>query len=274
MSKKLIWIFGIIIIILICFIFPGIINFIYSFEDGIKVQWNAADYLIYFGTILSFLGTLFLGLIAIMQNQRLREDNKKNVKLSYMPYIGIEANHIEKRASGLEALLTNNNQCNNIDDEKNKGKIQYTEDLIKDLYFYIFKDTIDFDIKERKCLVENKNSLFKPIQNNNIISFSDLDGQYMSFVLTNIGNGTATDFSVRFIKEGFLGIDKFDTQNRSVIFKIGDVRHLGIYIDNKKTCQGKYKIIFSYNDILKNNYVQKYELIIDSDKTILECSKD
>ena len=49
---------------------PLIINALYQANGPIKTAWNAADVLGYYGTILSFVGTVVLGIIAVWQTRK------------------------------------------------------------------------------------------------------------------------------------------------------------------------------------------------------------
>ena len=67
MNKKIKYIVAIIIIITLIFIIPVVINESYKI-GGYTTLWGAEDVLMFYGTILSFLGTSILGVIAIKQS--------------------------------------------------------------------------------------------------------------------------------------------------------------------------------------------------------------
>lgn len=60
---------------------PILINESYMTNDGYVTLWGAKEVLSFYGAILSFLGTIFLGVIAIYQNQRALKINKRLMDL-------------------------------------------------------------------------------------------------------------------------------------------------------------------------------------------------
>lgn len=68
--KKIVLII-ILIIFASIFIIPIIINESYKADSGYITLWDAKDLLSYFGTVLSAIGTIFIGIVAIYQNERL-----------------------------------------------------------------------------------------------------------------------------------------------------------------------------------------------------------
>lgn len=77
--------------VLICisvFIFlvgvPFIINLLFKFNSNISVleaEWSAGDALGYYGAVLSFVGTVVLGALALYQNHIIKTDADKKAKL-------------------------------------------------------------------------------------------------------------------------------------------------------------------------------------------------
>ena len=88
MKKKPIykkWWFWLIIVALVIFV-PIIINEAYKttiISDSHKYRtvWNPADTLAYYGTALSFVGTVVLGTLAFWQNERANEVNRRLMEL-------------------------------------------------------------------------------------------------------------------------------------------------------------------------------------------------
>ncbi len=56
---------------------PFVINESYKFGKWYSTVWGGEDVLQYFGAVLSFIGTLFLGYIAILQNNRITNIEEK-----------------------------------------------------------------------------------------------------------------------------------------------------------------------------------------------------
>lgn len=82
-----------IIVILILLFIPIIINESYKIGRGYVTMWGAADVLSFYGSFLSFLGTVILGIVAFWQNHKAhklnedfqklqQEQNEKNYRLN------------------------------------------------------------------------------------------------------------------------------------------------------------------------------------------------
>lgn len=76
--KKYWWILLLIIIILIAI--PFIINESYKANKGYETLWGAKEVLAFYGSMLTFLGTCFLGALALWQNRKANETNQNLVK--------------------------------------------------------------------------------------------------------------------------------------------------------------------------------------------------
>ena len=59
---------------------PLIINILFKIPATttfLEAEWNASDALAYYGAILSFIGTVVLGALALYQNHIIREESKQ-----------------------------------------------------------------------------------------------------------------------------------------------------------------------------------------------------
>ena len=63
------------------FAIPIIINEAYKYGKGYVTMWNAADMLSFYGAMLSFIGTVILGLIATNQSRKANELSHKMLEL-------------------------------------------------------------------------------------------------------------------------------------------------------------------------------------------------
>ena len=75
------WWLWLLIVIIIVFVIPIVINFCYTKIDFCPTDWNGGDALQFYGSILSFIGTILLGVLALWQNYTL---NKQNVSYQRM----------------------------------------------------------------------------------------------------------------------------------------------------------------------------------------------
>lgn len=87
--------FGVCITVLlltIIFIIPVIINELYKTREGYYTVWSGADALAFYGSIMSFIGTAFISIIALYQNKKFKEENDKIQKRT--EEISIRANEL------------------------------------------------------------------------------------------------------------------------------------------------------------------------------------
>ena len=77
--------FIICVIVLIALIgVPFVINLLFKADTNINVfqaEWSAGDALGYYGAVLSFLGTVILGALALYQNHMIKEEADKKAAL-------------------------------------------------------------------------------------------------------------------------------------------------------------------------------------------------
>lgn len=69
------WWLWLLIGIIIIFVIPIVINFCYTEIDFCPTDWNGGDVLQFYGSILSFTGTILLGVLALWQNYTLNRQN-------------------------------------------------------------------------------------------------------------------------------------------------------------------------------------------------------
>lgn len=82
-------IIGISIIVILSFCIPIIINELYKAEKGYVTMWEAADVLSFYGSFLSFLGTVILGIVAFWQNHKAHKLNEQLQKLQQAQFVSM-----------------------------------------------------------------------------------------------------------------------------------------------------------------------------------------
>lgn len=82
-NKVLSIIIALIIFGILFFLIPIAINKMYIKNEGYITVWGGEDVLLFYGTVLSFLGTIFLGGLALWQNERLNNINKNLTEHQY-----------------------------------------------------------------------------------------------------------------------------------------------------------------------------------------------
>lgn len=66
-----------------------VIKALYRAENGYITHWQPADILAFYGSYLSFFGTIFLGAVAICQNKKAQDLNQQLQKLQQAQYISM-----------------------------------------------------------------------------------------------------------------------------------------------------------------------------------------
>lgn len=83
----------VLLLILTLFVVPIIlVHILFKIPAGIpflEAEWDAGDIVSYLITFMSFLGTLFLGILALVQNNKLNEINKDLTQYQFKPVISI-----------------------------------------------------------------------------------------------------------------------------------------------------------------------------------------
>lgn len=79
--KKYIIIILLIIFALLVLVVPILINESYKSNSGYITLWGANELLLYFGSVISAMGTIFIGIIAFLQNNRANDINDRLLKL-------------------------------------------------------------------------------------------------------------------------------------------------------------------------------------------------
>lgn len=107
MWYKQLWIWFVCITILVFFIVgvPVLISFCFF-----KINVDCGDVLQYYGTILSFIGTVSLGALALLQNDKLSRQNEKYRKMiesKDMPIFVVRIERFEKLMSGPKIKILN-----------------------------------------------------------------------------------------------------------------------------------------------------------------------
>lgn len=100
--KKLItkpWFY--VVVFIVTLIVPFIINELYKVGTGYITLWGATDVLAFYGSYLSFVGTVILGVVAVYQNKKAQTLNKQLQKLQqaqFVSMVSISRLEISKRS--------------------------------------------------------------------------------------------------------------------------------------------------------------------------------
>lgn len=105
------------VLLAVSLIIPLIINETYKLGKGYVTMWNAADVLSFYGSYISFWGTIILGFVAIYQNKKAQELNEQMQKLEQVQFISIisiSKFEISKRSATTPTYLNSNMEINEI----------------------------------------------------------------------------------------------------------------------------------------------------------------
>lgn len=86
-NKVLSFIIVVLVFGILFLLIPIAINKMYINNEGYITVWGGEDVLLFYGTVLSFLGTIFLGGLALWQNERLNNINKNLTEHQYKPIL-------------------------------------------------------------------------------------------------------------------------------------------------------------------------------------------
>lgn len=74
---------------IVTLIVPFIINELYKMGGGYITKWDAADVLSFYGSYLTFIGTVILGVVAVYQNKKAHQLNEQIQRLQQAQYISM-----------------------------------------------------------------------------------------------------------------------------------------------------------------------------------------
>lgn len=77
------------LLLIVTLAIPFAINELYKVDGGYITQWGAADVLSFYGSYLTFIGTVVLGIVAIYQNKKAHQLNEQLQKLQQAQFISI-----------------------------------------------------------------------------------------------------------------------------------------------------------------------------------------
>ena len=153
------WWVWLIVVICIIFVIPLAINYCYTKVDFCPTDWNGGDALQFYGAILSFLGTVALGAIAVWQNKNANEISKKlldkelNESCSFANILSVDwkSTRMDRCTTRFENLhsmeSTNVLYIENItiDDCRDRHFVEY-------LFKFTFENTSNAKIKSAKII--------------------------------------------------------------------------------------------------------------------------
>ncbi|WP_461811091.1 hypothetical protein, partial [Faecalimonas sp.] len=262
----------IVILILTIIGIPVVINEIYKYGATISKPyitiWGADEVLSYYGTVLSFLGTFILGVVAYKQNERgnrtndklaeltkqannlteqantlNKELNERNIKANIRPALVINrvrAGYIGDWPGAVVAWMQRDIEDISPDAIKNVDDIKYYEEEIEGFYFTIEKKFLKFSHKLRKEQLENIEKKIHPEKIDNEYTMVSENNLYAPYRLLSVGTGPAVNVSVRLYKQGEKGNRNVDVASVPLSLKTNVDYILGFYLENIIGMDEKY----------------------------------
>ena len=86
LKKRIIIIFLLIILLILFPIFIHIVFKIPAINEFWVAEWSIGDFLGFYGAVLSFIGTVTLGVLALYQNNLFKKQNERIMQLQNVPY--------------------------------------------------------------------------------------------------------------------------------------------------------------------------------------------
>lgn len=230
------WIvFFLIFFLVLSVAFPFIINESYKVKDGYITIWGAEDILLYFGTVISVLGTIFIGYIAIVQGDKANDINDRLMKLQEInstPYL-----HIDHKGCNLQSyherqidfLLGVRNDTNGVINIFNVSNIHIDISTNKEIEIPFCKEwsthfsVLPHEVKELNFMLDVSKDE-KPIFDICNMFFESDFSQHICSVDLELGFVNSSDSYHQKI-EFFLQIYKFSPEDKKYKFRIFNIEN-------------------------------------------------
>ena len=273
---------------------PFLINELYKYGTTVDnpyiTMWKAESVLNFYGTLLAFIGTVSLGLVAYRQNKKANQTNGKlallteqanslteqanqlnielnqrNIKMAVRPCIII--NRLSSKYTGnpflvMAATLSHQQIEDDFIPIGENTTLNYNESEIDSFYFLVSPNILTFRhelTEEQEGKIKEK---YKAITDDKGCKMIVEDILYCPFKLFSVGNGSAVNVTLRFYKENKFGDYNYDVMNYAVSLKNNIEYTLGFYIEKPSQCIGNYFLLIEYYDVLNNKYSQTQRLYI------------
>lgn len=266
----------------------------YETEKVYSTLWEAKDLLGFYGSFLSFLGTVSLGALSLWQNQKFKIENdnnqaimqqlneyanqinkdlliltEQNERRSVLPFLSFNKYRTIFKGDLLTSILTAPTEGEtNSNDISIKDSLSRQDKIIEEINYSISLSKIQISNKLTEEQEDKIKSSFCINKQKEKVSVRKADYLYFKICVQNCGKGAAINLYCRLYKVGNEGIDYLDVYSLPFIIPIEKTFDLGIYIDFSDKFNGKYILQFYYDDIYSNSYTQKIPLDITSEE---EC---
>ncbi|MGB4985069.1 MAG: hypothetical protein WBO70_04800 [Erysipelotrichaceae bacterium] len=177
------------VLFVLLFVIPCGINEVYKAglvaKNPYITMWGAGEALVFYGSFLAFVGTVSLGGLALVQNNKIQKNHEDNQKrdeaINQMPFLALTGSRFKIFDHNYQTLvselaLRNSNNGYKILDYSINTLID-----AKEIYLYLtFKNIGDSIAVALECIDMNKNS------NENTICFIDsINNEYTDYISKN-----------------------------------------------------------------------------------------
>ncbi|MBO4572994.1 MAG: hypothetical protein J5762_04440 [Clostridia bacterium] len=261
--KTIIWI--IILIAIIALIAGNVLYAIYGCQE------NKSDLLTVISGWVSGIATIFLGIVALRQNEKYKDDadKDKEILLKQNEHIALENSRLNVlpyfTVTQIPYRVTQN-LFDNIETEKKEAKVveRYEEGL--SWYFAIILNENNISLAKtepieiKKC----KSQVFELKRDLNGVKVAvERRDNYCPVLIKNIGLKDAVNFSFEISKEGD-DLGKYTESITPRLFSLNDELRLDFYTPNKNI-RNTFWLKFTYYDIIGNFYYQKDKIVFGTD---------
>lgn len=240
---------------------PIIINECYKTNCGYITEWDAADVLAYYGTVVAaIIGIAGVYLTVYVANKNYRDDARNRI----LPYIAINVINVRQPDPFLEGFGS--------EDYSTMGNDPIIEDSLagqtRNHLFFV----IDGKSKIRATELLSDDEAVK-LKKTEVIWRRSKDGKMylrdatyvsMPFTIENIGNGAAKNLCM-----SFSILDSKPFFKTEIILKQNEQFYIHIFSEqNFEVIKGKYLFSIYYEDISGNQYEQLYpvEIVEENNK--------
>lgn len=243
------WIKIMVCAIFLFIVFPWVINKFYIYEeklDCLQLEWNAGDFIQFYGSIVGGLLTIYGVYLTIRYTQINYEDDARNRILPFMAF-----NLLDQKT---KRRWLDENTVEEIS-ESEYGICEYDLD---EVFFILDKGKIqaqDSLNKQQKRILINGGVISQEF-NRGVTSVVDAGLIYQTIIIENVGVGPA--IKVR------IGFNEISSEKKGyckpITLKTGDTIPIHLFssgCEKDSENLGEYELSISYMDIYNNKYIQK-----------------
>lgn len=238
------------------------INLLFKWNSNnfiIEAEWDAADALNYFGTILAAI----IGIIGVYYSIMAAQNNYRDDLINQsLPFFAL--NILYKKRKHPNNWLEYSYSDNDEKKEKSNDDWQYSEIKLRTIYFVFDNDSFvpkyELSTEQIDLIKKDGNTIHNGDFGETIFSKTLILSQ--PYELENVGKGPAINTRIGFNKSSVTKNERKYIKPENL--KVGDFFYINIYIQNiTDSVIGEYVLEVNYSDIYGNNYSQENKISIE-----------